>query len=616
MTSPSGQLLAQELCGWRKTAAEYSDQDLARINDVLNTQLNKKAVQHADENGSSGILSTAPIGQSQNSLSATIIGHPRWQNPQWQKIADEQSNVEALIASYREAGTECLNKIAGSFSFVLIDNDSGQLFAAVDRMNRHPLYFTKTEKGIAVASSVKALFSLGLVKRCIKPQGIYNYLYFHIVPSADTLYEGVNKLTAGHRLFGDNDSLDCARYWQVEFHETNAATEDELAEEFRSLLRVAVADEYRPDLSNGSFLSGGLDSSTITGILSEQHRCPAYSMGFSAKGYDEIAFARSAAQHFGVSLHEYYVQPQDIVEALPKVAAAFDEPFGNSSALPTYLCAKFAAQNGTQRLLAGDGGDELFAGNERYAKQRVFEHYQKAPQAFREYCLEPIINRLPDRLPLASKAKSYISQANTPLPDRLQSYNFLHRTHPHHVFDSAFLVDCCLDTPLELLRTIYNTPAQATPLNRMMFMDWQITLADNDLRKVSRMCELAGVQVGYPLLHDDLVAFSTRVPSEVKLKDNQLRDFFKKSLTGWLPDSTINKSKHGFGLPFGLWMQDYQPLQDMAYSALEQIKLRGFFRDEFIDNALHQHRKGHAAYYGELVWLLMTLELWLQAHDF
>lgn len=615
MTSPSGQLLAQALCGWRKTAAAYSDQEISSIGESLNTRLELSATQTTRNSACFGILSTEDNKQSP-SVSATIIGDPRWECPEWQKIAREQSNTEALIVAYQETGRDCVKKIAGSFSFVVLDHDNDQVFAAVDRMNRYPLYYANTNKGIAVASSVRALFALEFIPRRIKPQGIYNYVYFHIVPSADTLYQDVHKITAGHSLWGDSAELGCQRYWDVEFKEETSASTDELADEFRSLLRVAVSDEYRSNLNNGSFLSGGLDSSTITGVLSEQHSCPAYSMGFSAEGYDEIAFARSAAQHFGVSLHEYYVQPQDIVEALPKVAAAFDEPFGNSSALPTYLCAQFAAQNGTERLLAGDGGDELFAGNERYAKQRVFEHYQKAPEAFRAHILEPVISSLPNGLPLVSKAQSYISQASTPLPDRLQSYNFLHRNQPQEVFEPDFLEECCVESPLDLLRDIYNTPSDASPLNRMMFMDWQITLADNDLRKVSRMCELAGVEVGYPLLHDELVAFSTRVPSHIKLKDNQLRDFFKQSLTGWLPDSTINKSKHGFGLPFGLWMRDYDPLKDMAYNTLEQIKSRGFFRPEFIDNALQQHREGHAAYYGELVWLLMTLELWLQAHDF
>ncbi len=615
MTSLSGQLLAQGLCGWHTKTAAYSDKALANIATALNTQLDTQSTQRCENGASSGLVSTAAIGHSTATLSASIIGQPRWRKPEWRAMADRHSDTEALLLAYREAGQDCLDHIAGSFSFILIDHQNHRLFAAVDRMNRHPLYYTKTDRGVAVASSAKALFSQGLRQRQIKPQGIYNYLYFHMIPSIDTLYEGVHKLAAGHSVTYRSDSIRTSPYWQVEFQEAHSTSPETLAEEFRALLRVAVSDEYRSDRRNGSFLSGGLDSSTVTGVLSEQHRCPAYSMGFSVEGYDEIAFARAAAKHFGVSLHEYYVQPQDIVDALPKVAAAFDEPFGNSSALPTYLCARFASQSGTQRLLAGDGGDELFAGNERYAKQRVFEHYQKAPKVFRERLLEPVVNALPAQFPLIAKAKSYIEQANTPLPDRLQSYNFLHRNRPDEVFDSGFLAQCCLDTPLDLLRTIYHAPNEASALNRMMFMDWQITLADNDLRKVSRMCELAGVEVGYPLLHDDLVAFSTRVPSDTKLKNNRLRDFFKQSLTGWLPDSTINKSKHGFGLPFGLWMRDYPPLQEMAYSALEQIKSRGFFRSEFIDHALHQHREGHAAYYGELVWLLMTLELWLQAHD-
>jgi len=614
MTSLSGQLFAQAQCGWQNSvqAVKPVDEHLQRISRALNTCLKIDSLQRRQY----GLVSTAKIAQSTQIIIASIVGHPRWKRPQWREFSNDHTPTETLVQAYQDAGPECLTEIQGSFSFILIDTEKDLFFAGVDRMNRHPLYYCATENGLAVASSPNALFEVGVIEKKLKPQGIYNYLYFHMIPSPDTLYEGLRKLPAGHYIQSCDGKFEAKHYWQAQFSEDNRQTEREQAEELKEILRTAVADEYQSDRSNGSFLSGGLDSSTVTGVLSEQQTCPAYSMGFSAQGYDEIEFARATAKHFGVELHEYYVTPKDIVEALPKVAAAFDEPFGNSSALPTYLCAKFASERGTERLLAGDGGDELFAGNERYAKQRLFEHYQRAPQAFRERLLEPAIELLPQRIPLVAKARSYIAQAKTPLPDRLQSYNFLHRNMPTDVFEQEFLDDCCLAYPLDLLRDIYRTPQSASALNRMMFMDWQITLADNDLRKVGRMCELAGVEVGYPLLHDDLVEFSTRIPSDIKLKDNQLRHFFKAALTGWLPDSTINKSKHGFGLPFGVWMRDYQPLRDMAYEALEQLKKRGFFKPHFIDNTLRQHRDGHAAYYGELIWLLMTLELWLQEHGF
>ena len=222
---------------------------------------------------------------------------------------------------------------------------------------------------------------------------------------------------------------------------------------------------------------------------------------------------------------------------------------------------------------------------------------------------------MPSGVPLAAKAQSYIAQANTPLPDRLQSYNFLHRHAAAEIFPDEVLraVDTAL--PLDLLRSIYQRPEPASSLNRMLYLDWQITLADNDLRKVSHMCALAGVDVVYPMLDDELVEFSCEVPSAWKIKGNDLRHFYKESLKGWLPRETIEKTKQGFGLPFGVWMRNYQPLRELAYDNLLKLKNRRLIKPAFIDKAIEMHQSEHAAYYGELVWILTVFELWMQGHS-
>jgi len=306
---------------------------------------------------------------------------------------------------------------------------------------------------------------------------------------------------------------------------------------------------------------------------------------------------------------------------LPLVASSYLEPFGNSSALPAYFCARLASRQGIAALLAGDGGDEIFAGNERYGKQRAFSPYLSIPSSLREGIINPLVNRLPDGFPVASKAKNYLRQANTPLPDRLQAYNFLHQFPAKSLFRKDVLESVNKEEPLNIQRKIYNTPEGSSPLNRLLYLDWQFTLADNDLRKVSHMCALAGTKVHYPMLDDELVEFSCQIPSRWKLKNspfntNQgLRSFYKYALKGWLPNATINKSKQGFGLPFGVWLSTHKPLREMAYEALDRIKQREIFHNAFIDRCVKLHREGHAAYYGELIWLLMVLEFWLERHQ-
>ena len=340
-----------------------------------------------------------------------------------------------------------------------------------------------------------------------------------------------------------------------------------------------------------------------------------FSIGFDAEGYDEMEYARITAQHFGMTQHEYYVTREDVVSAVPMIAAHYDEPFGNSSVLPTYLCARLAAEAGVDCMLAGDGGDELFSGNERYAKQAVFERYWRVPGFLRKGLVEPVAHLMPNRTWLIKKGKSYIDQARLPLPDRLQTYNYLHRHAAAEFFCDDFLSDIDTGVPIQLQRDVYHRPGQATQLNRMLYMDWQFTLGDNDLRKVNHMCALGGVDVVYPMLDDELVDFSCSVPSAVKMQGNKLRDFYKQAVTGFLPDATINKSKHGFGLPFGIWMATHKPLQEMCYDNLLKLKTRGYIRPEFIDQAIAMHQDIHAKFYGELMWVLMMLELWLASRE-
>ncbi|MEZ5529347.1 MAG: asparagine synthase-related protein [Porticoccaceae bacterium] len=549
-------------------------------------------------------------------ISCAISGHPRWKSPDLQQCALSDGQGAALAAAYARFGEALLEQLEGAFSLLLFDHHAGITLAATDRLGQSPLYYTKQQGTLVVGSSASIVLAHEHIERRIQPQGLYNYVYFHMVPSPHAIYEGVDKLPAGHLLLHSRGELLVRPYYVPRFEEKPAKGFDALGEDLKQTLKAAVTKSIPANTRIGAFLSGGLDSSTVAGMLAEIQpgNAHAYSIGFSAKGYDEMEFARLTARHFGIQLHEYYVTPEDVVNALPLVAASYDEPFGNSSALPAYFCAKLAAEDGVQCLLAGDGGDELFGGNERYVKQTVFERYGKIPGGLRRGLIEPIINNLPDAIPLSGKARSYIQQANVPLPDRLQTYNFLHRHAANEIFADDFLAQVETSLPLELQRNVYQRPEGASTLNRMLYLDWQYTLADNDLRKVSHMCSLAGIDVTYPMLDDGLLDLCCQIPSDWKIEKGNLRHFYKQALKGWLHDGTINKRKQGFGLPFGVWMETHKPLQDMAYDHLIALKKRPYFNAAFIDSTIDMHRNHHAAYYGELIWILTVLEMWLEAH--
>ncbi|MEZ5586321.1 MAG: asparagine synthase-related protein [Sedimenticolaceae bacterium] len=550
-------------------------------------------------------------------LSCAIAGNVDWRDYELADIQLKRDPAQALLRGYRRYGTDLLRTIGGRFSLALWDNSKRSGVIATDRFGQMPVYWSAFDDGdLAFGPTATAVALLTGNRATLSDQGIFNYLYFHMVPAPETAFKGIHKLMAAHALVAHDGKWTTKRYWEPDFREDADTSFADAAEEMVGLLSTSVS-RLDDGESTGAFLSGGLDSSTVAGLLARHRPRPkTYSIGFDAEGFDEIGFARIASQRFDTQFETYYVTPADVLAELPRIAASYDEPFGNSSALPAYFCARLAADDGRKRLLAGDGGDELFAGNERYAKQEVFERYTLLPSWSRRLLLEPALRLLPDASRLVGKARSYTEQANTPLPDRLHTYNFLRRLQAERIINRDFLASVDTELPLQLDREIYHQPKVASRLNRMLYLDWHHTLADNDLRKVNRMCQLAGIEVEYPMLDDRLVELSTRISSTRKMRRNRLRDFYKRAVSGFLPDEIINKQKHGFGLPFGVWMAEDLGLQELAMDNLSRMKRRRYIQAGFIDEIIALHREQHAGYYGEFIWVLMMLELWLTAQGY
>jgi asparagine synthase (glutamine-hydrolysing) len=339
-----------------------------------------------------------------------------------------------------------------------------------------------------------------------------------------------------------------------------------------------------------------------------------YSIGFDAQGYDEMEYARLAAKHFKTEHHEYYVTPGDLVRGVPAMAAHFDQPFGNSSALPSYYCAKMARDDGVSKILAGDGGDELFGGNSRYAKQKIFGWYGHVPGFLQKSLMEPLLaTRAAAAFPLTRKAGSYVEQARVPMPDRLQMYNLMTRLGMADVLTPQLLAQVDTNAPLQLQRQVWQATQGCSHLNQELAFDWRFTLAESDLPKVLGATGFAGIGVGFPMLDDRLLDFSLKLPSDYKLKGQKLRWFFKEALRGFLPDEILVKKKQGFGLPFGVWANTTPQLNALATASLNSLAARGVVRADFVQSLLKQRLPEHPGYFGEMVWILMMLEQWLAA---
>jgi asparagine synthase (glutamine-hydrolysing) len=524
-----------------------------------------------------------------------------------------------LADLYRSHGLDCLRHVRGSFSAALYDRQEAVLTLAVDRIGDRPLYYSRQGDRVIFSSRLAAVRRQPGFQAVLSRQAVFDYLYFHVVPSPDTIYRDCGKLLPAQTVsFDASGARDDRFYWTMPYREDNSEGFGPLRTEFRDLLPRVVERAAGDGSGVGAFLSGGTDSSTVAGTLVGVRGEPVrtYSMGFQAEGFDEVEYARIAARHFGTDAREYYVTPQDVFESIPKVAAYCDEPFGNASVVPAYLCARYARGDGIERLLAGDGGDEIFGGNARYANQWMFELYGKVPGAVRGGLIEPLALNFPggDRIPPLRKLRSYISQAKVPLPDRLETYNFLHRTPLEEIFEPEFLAEVDGEHPILDLRDAYRRADADSSTNRMMHLDLKITLADNDLRKVNQACGLAGVDVRYPLLDDEMLEFAASVPPRMQVQRTRLRWFFKRALEDFLPPEIIAKKKHGFGLPVGLWMAEFDPLRELADASLASLRQRGIVRPAYLDWIGEQHASAHASYYGVMIWVLVMLEQWLQQH--
>lgn len=524
-----------------------------------------------------------------------------------------QAEWLAALAQGEHACVDLASRGSGPFAVGMSAANGRRVFLAVDRFAIQTLCYTVRDGCLVFGERADEVAG---EDTDLDPQSLFDYLFFHCIPAPRTVFQGVLRVPPGHYVWFDGDRPKVAPYWTPRFEsDPRPPRFDALKAEFRDLLQASVLRH----LSGGTpacFLSGGTDSSTVAGMIGKVARQPAhtYSIGFEAEGYDEMGFARIAARHFGCVHREYYVTPADLVRSIPEVARHYDQPFGNSSALPAYYCARVAQQDGVAHMLAGDGGDELFGGNSRYAKQRIFDAYRLLPTVLRSGLIEPLTLRTRlGGLPGLSKAKSYVEQARVPMPDRLQIYNLLLRTDVHEVLTPDFLARVNQDAPAQLQRDVWGASHASDDVNRALAFDWRFTLADCDLPKVRETTRLAGVSVGFPLLDDELVAFSTRLPTDYKLKGLQLRWFFKEALRGFLPDEVITKKKQGFGLPFGVWLTRDAALKALATDTLHRLSARNIVRPGFVDGLLSRLLPAHPGYYGEMVWILMMMEQWLES---
>lgn len=529
-----------------------------------------------------------------------------------------KSTAQLIAALYRASGSGMLETLRGAFSVVIWDAREKILLAFTDPFGTRRLAVYDGTDLLAVASRVDALAQCTGIDTSINPCAIANVLNFSSNIAPHTILLHATRLPPGTILHFQRGSVTTRRYWTMRYGAQQKCDEDSLSDELGGLVRSSVENYSKiSDVGAvGCFLSGGTDSSTIVGTMSRLQNGPvhAFSVGFQEESFNELYYAKLAAERFRAHHHICFVNAEDCSTALPNIVRAFDEPYGNASAVPTYFCAKLAADHGIHVLLAGDGGDELFGGNERYATDKIFETYQAVPKPLRKGVIEPTLGCIRFKNGMVARATRYIRRSNLAPVERYFSYHFLRTNRVEDVFQPDFLAAMHGYFPLEVPTTLYNGALARDHLDRLLYIDLNLTLADNDLPKVIQMSELAGVRSRFPFLDLAVAEFSGRLPVDLKLKGLKKRYLFKRAFQDLLPTEILRKKKHGFGIPVAIWLKSNQTFREFSRDVLfsRAARERGFFRRDFIDELIRRNEAEESPYYGDILWSLFVSELWCQ----
>jgi asparagine synthase (glutamine-hydrolysing) len=530
-----------------------------------------------------------------------------------------QGDTEVIVHAYEEYGVDCVERLWGMFALAVWDSRRRLLLLARDRLGKKPLvyYVDQTNGGLAFASEMESLLAHPDVPRDIDPRAIDDYLTYLYVPAPATAYRHIRKLPAGHRLVWQDGNVRVQPYWQVRFGQKLALSEQEAVEQFGALLRDAVRRRLMADVPLGAFLSGGMDSSTVVAEMAELSTTPVktFSIGFGERDFDELRFARQVAERFGTDHHELVVEPRAL-EVLPTLVRHYGEPYGDSSAIPSYYVSKLTREHVTVAL-NGDGGDELLAGYERHWAARVAARYDTIPRFVRHGLIRPLIPLVPEprqRRAFLRRAKRFMAAAHLPVFDRyLQWVGAFTPAQKLSLYTPEFEEALGGNDSGRWLREALAPEPQLDPVDTVIRADTLLYLPYDLLAKVDIASMANSLEARSPLLDHRLVEFCAALPSSFKLRGRTSKWLLRQLMKDRLPPEILTRSKMGFGIPVGEWLRtDLRPLlEDTLLS--QRAQQRGYFRPSAVRAMVDEHLTRRADRTSH-IWGLLMLELWLREY--
>ncbi len=529
-------------------------------------------------------------------------------------IFNTASDTEVVLYAYQEWGKECFEKINGMFAIAIWDENKKELILARDRFGKKPLYYAKFNNLFIFASEIKAILKHPQTKKELNKTGLFKYLAYDYIPNPHTIFKNIYKLPPAHYAIISDGKIKVREYWDIKFDETSRPMQvKDYKEDLLTLLKESVKRRLISDVPLGVFLSGGLDSSSVVAMMAELMPAASiktFTIGFKEKEFDESGDAKTIAKHFKTDHYQEIVSAGTLLNALPEVLEALDEPFADYSIIPTYVVSRFARKHVTVAL-GGDGGDEFFAGYPSFVAHKISRILKHVPLSSQ---LLNIASGLyaggPGYMSTGFKIRRYLRGMSYPeairhqvwigsFPEKEQRFlltsDFANGIKPDLLYDESY-------------RYAEKTK-DLNYINRVNYLYAKTYMTDDILTKVDRASMAVSLEVRAPFLDPDFINFATSIPSNLKLKGFTSKYILKEAMKNKLPRSIIHKTKHGFAAPVGIWFR--KELKNKLFDIFDKKKIEkeGIFSYDYINNLLTGHINGKADYSRE-IWSLFVFHLW------
>jgi asparagine synthase (glutamine-hydrolysing) len=527
-------------------------------------------------------------------------------------IFKTQTDTEIIVHAYEEYGDQCVTHFNGMFAIALWDAGERRLFLARDRLGIKPLYYWSGADKLVFGSELKALIVHPDVPRYVDLAALDLFLTLEYIPAPRTIYEGVYKLLPGHLLVAEKGKVKVTQYWDVPYQPIRQS-EAECREILSGLIGESVRLRLISDVPLGAFLSGGIDSSTIIGYMSQSANEPVrtFSIGFEDATYNELPYAEAVAKHFGTQ-HHVELLKSDHSDLTEQVVAQFDEPFADTSVFPTFLVSKLASRE-VKVVLSGDGGDELFAGYDTYLAEKLNRYYGRLPRPLRQQVLPRFAGWLPPqpgKKGLINRAKRMVEGgAFDPSLQHARWMMVLNPSDKNSLYRSDLRATLYDNLTTDLFHHYFEKAKSFDRLAQQQYVDVKTYLADDILTKVDRMSMAVSVETRVPLLDYHIVEFALNLPARMKLHGARTKSILRKAVENMLPQFVLEKPKEGFSIPMKQWLRT--SLKPMMLDLLSQAALEksGYFDHHVVAQWIQEHLERRANHSHRL-WTLMVFEMW------